>query len=204
VVSGLALLFLPQLPVASSVVLLPVYVEWFVSKRSEILSFLRRKTGKVAVSVGLAHVAFAVYLQSVARAEPVVSPTVLVETVLTAPLNGIFSIVFAFLVYIYLFAMILFPILAWEKKRLMLPLAVAAVWVLWGAWSNYLLWGTYPISEFYDYHYLLINNPTPAPDYASKFSLPISLMLLSAVLEMAYREQRRAGSDLNTVEECPE
>jgi hypothetical protein len=87
--------------------------------------------------------------------------------------------------------MVLFPILVWEKKGLVLPLAVAAVWVLWGAWSNYLLWDTYPISEFYDYHYLLINSPTPAPDYASKFSLPISLMLLSAVLEMAYREPRK-------------
>jgi len=84
--------------------------------------------------------------------------------------------------------MILFPILAWEKKRLMLPLAVATVWVLWGLRSNYLLWDVYPISEFYDYHYLLINTPSPAPDYASKFNLPISLMVLSAVFEMAYRE----------------
>lgn len=190
-VSAVALLFLPQLPVASSVVLFPVGVEWLVSERDKLLSFLRRKTGKVAVAVGLAHVAFAVYLQSAARAEPVVAPTVLVETALTNPVSGIYSVVFAFLVYIYLFVMVLFPILVWEKKGLILPLAVAAVWVLWGAWSNYLLWDTYPISEFYGYRYLLINIPTPAPDYASKFSLPISLMLLSAVLEMAYREPRK-------------
>lgn len=91
-VSAVALLFLPQLPVASSVVLFPVGVEWLVSERDKLLSFLRRKTGKVAVAVGLAHVAFAVYLQSAARAEPVVAPTVLVETVVTNPVSGyIFS-----------------------------------------------------------------------------------------------------------------
>ena len=78
---------------------------------------------------------------------------------------------------------------------------MATFWILWGAWSNYLMWDVYPVTYPVSPSFF---PASPAPDYAVMVGIPVSLMLLSAVFEMAYREWRKAGSDLSIVEEHPE
>jgi hypothetical protein len=173
----------------SLIAILPVGLVWTVKEKDEMLSFVRGKTGRVAVAGSLVHILLADFLQSVSRARSVMYPLEFLvgevgRSLLRWNFLGVFSVLY---LYILLFLLVFLGVFLWSKKGLFTPLAVATVWVLWGAWSNYALWDVYPVTYPLEPPLLPAR---PAPDYAIMVTVPISIMLLSAVLERSYRELR--------------
>jgi len=171
----------------SDISFVPLYIsvlligtEWTLRRRVLVADFLRDTVGKASVGIGVLHVIAGIALN--VRARPYE-----VERFLSISMD-IHSIMNSFgiaLVTVALFVVIVFPAFLWYHNRLLAPVGVITAWITLGAWLNYLWWDAHPVPHIRG---LAAVPFLPAPDYAVVVSIPLGLILLTAVFEMALRE----------------
>jgi len=173
--------------------------EWAVRERDAVINFLRTRAGVVSVLLGVVNVVAGYVVQIRAR-------DYLFEWV---PLLGMYEDTFLTFMNTFglslalasLLVVVVLPAFLWHARRLVTPVAVVISWVTTGVWMNYIWWNAHPVSQI---HGLGAIPFFPAPDYAVNTVTPLLLILLVAILELAYRgtgtETPAAGGEATRTE----
>jgi len=156
--------------------------EWAVRERDAVINFLRTRAGVVSVLFGVVNVVAGYVVQIRAR-------DYLFEWV---PLLGMYEDTFLTFMNTFglslalasLLVVVVLPAFLWHARRLVTPVAVLTAWVTAGVWMNYLWWNVHPVSKIRGLGAIPF---FPAPDYVVNTITPLLLILLVAILELAYR-----------------
>jgi len=178
----------------SDIPFIPVYffvfligTEWAIRERGKVVDFLRSVPGVVSMAVGVAHAVIGMVVQIHARPRlldglfEIDGPRLLYELYDVVFVIGIFFILIALLVVVVL------PVFLWRVDRLLAPVAVITGWVFLGSWLNYLWWDAHPVNPIRGLG-AVFPPFLPAPDYAAQVYVPLLLILLTAIFEIALRE----------------
>jgi len=175
----------------SDIPFIPVYffvfligTEWAIRERGKVVDFLRSVPGVVSMAVGVAHAVIGMVVQIHARPRLL---DVFLEVEGPILLYNVVSALGIFFILITLLVVVVLPVFLWSVDRLLAPVAVITGWVFLGSWLNYLWWDTHPVNPIRGLG-AVFPPFLPAPDYAAQVYVPLLLILLTAIFEIALRE----------------